>query len=342
LPYQFWIAFSSRQLEEWVNGTLDEGLLPYTVRVRAECHYSGHLSFKGTRYKVILADTNVNGRFDDHVTASVCEHEDQLQLDGDTLFVWPNERFRLDRRQLLCNRLLLGEDLFYVHLRLKEKTITLSRVTERLNRVELPMAVEFLLIDTEEQGNSVSIVQPGKEIWLPRGRYRVLMYEAMRSNKRDKSFFRFWASASRRSPFVDVDEETGAALQFGEPFTPRTSVPPSSVRPLDGGVLEVTLVSRLEGSGRDLPSGMLKDPDAPADIFWANSYTIRDVDGAIVASGGFNMLTEGSFGYFKSVFEGWTVWSGAKANTEYSIECGFPTGPFELKRERQPLRIPQP
>jgi hypothetical protein len=253
-----------------------------SFRYSEQGFYKGILDLNGTPYTISLYDGNGNGRFDDATGDRVIISEDGF---GDYWDIQP-----------LGDVMLIGSALFRVKADIASERITFTSVTRGLSMVRLPMPLERLSLLDETSGRFLTIFRPsGDTLLIPPGNYRVLSYQALRSDAKGDRW-RLSAQGTQFTPVLKVSLHTAASLVMGEPYITQISCRVNSF--FFHTSLSMNIAS-TEGAGREriqslqiirknivanspVSAKVIRElPDAPA-------YTIIKSDGEIVARGSFH------------------------------------------------------
>lgn len=344
LPYRFTIAAARPLLQEWVAKTLPENLKTFYVSYRSACCYAGAFSLGSECYQFMLSDYNVNGRFDDRPVVQPDPYSGRFHIEGDRLCFLAGSKYTANRVLFFADYLGIGDSLFEVNLDLKNAEMTLTRLHEGLGRVDLPIDVELLTLISADGASTISLFRPPRSLSLPEGAYRVLSYQAVREVS-SGDFIRLWGVGAKDSACTQVRSDKPSVLQFGPPYTPVVSIPPASVKPLRDGTCEVVLVFHMEGRGGDRPFDYAYSETVDARTPGLTdplptTFQIFGPGGLLPTPNGFAQISEGPYGHYGSIFEGWAVWKGACRGAEYTIKCSFPLDGFETVSEAQRLVVP--
>jgi hypothetical protein len=92
--------------------------------------------------------------------------------------------------------------------------------------------------------------RPDKEIKVPKGKYRLLKYTALRKDEQG-DMWRLSAGATTESPVITVGGKGRSVLIFGEPYTPVVDVTELGGRSLLKELRRVFLYFNVEGKGKE-------------------------------------------------------------------------------------------
>lgn len=302
LPYSFCpSAYTSRLNQLSKKGVMERNINRYVnFRLVVNCSYSGEFQVNGQRYRVVLGDRNCNGRFNDMFTL---RRYDTLPLriqririypQGDNIFLVSGEKIDSFDEQVCGNWLMVNDRLFEVSINTAEGKMTLAPVRENLGALNLPMETERISLYTEDGKHCLNAYRPGKEIKVPRGKYRLISYEVFRKDEQG-DMWRLCAAATTETPFVNADGSSESVLEFGEPYAPfivgmEFGVKPPSTRAflsfnVEGKGKEfLTDVSHISGNNTCIPLSKKKNlrnrPKEP-------TFKIMEADGEVVHQGSF-------------------------------------------------------
>lgn len=275
-----------------------------TVYLQVECSYAGEFALDGKKFRVMIGDSNGNGRFDDVFKAVDLPGGASLEGqpifgEADSLYLSPDaETLSYDDEFRLGNYLWMAGKLFAVSISTPDARMTLTPVTEGLSTLKVSQPTDRLGFHSKDGSRCFMALGVDKEIKVPSGEYRLLNYQLTRKEP-EGDVWQVCAQATAESPFAKVDGKAEAVLVFGEPYTPRVDATEmdsgdaknSSVGEvsLDFSLMgigkeEVTDLSRLQGTRSKFPMsrelGSSNQPKEP-------SYKIVKMDGEVVTSGSF-------------------------------------------------------
>jgi len=133
--------------------------------------------------------------------------------------------------------------------------------------------------------------QPGKEIKVPAGKYRLYNYQIFKKDKQG-DLWRLKATATTETPFLTVDGKGKLVVELGEPYVPVVEVRVRENRSrasigfdVEGRGKEfVTDLSHISGDQTQIPLSEEEDlnhrPKEP-------TYKIVKTDGEVVSQGSF-------------------------------------------------------
>ncbi len=297
IPYSFRpsVRVRSAQLER--RGFTEESVRRYVlVTLRLNCTYTGKFKIKGNTYRVILGDSDCNGRFNERFTLREMRVPAELRrvpifAEGDSFIITNKDKIDAYDVQFCGDRLVVEDQLFEVNINTARGKMTLKPMTENLGSLRLTMQTECLSIYTEDGQHFVMMCQPEKKIAVPEGKYRLFRYKALKQDKQG-DLWRLSASANSQSPFITVEKDQEAVLEFGEPYVSLVNAG------LRGGTSKAFLSFSIEGRAKEslsdlshisgdktqIPLSEEKDlghrPKEP-------TYKVVKADGEVVAQGSF-------------------------------------------------------
>jgi hypothetical protein len=287
-----------------------------SFRLNPACHYRGEFEVDGTKYQLGLGDANCNGSFVDQATWNKDSNysNDAIYLAGDMVFLTRDDNLGYDDGLRLGNRLLVGDRLFDVSVRLSEGKLTLTPASVESGTLKLSQPVRKLQLMAPDGSDFVAVFDADREIRIPAGEWRFGEYTIARKDAQGDEW-RVSARGRTNSPAARAGASEPQTLQFGEPFTVKASVSEWSIRqvrdqagnasgkffswwPFGSGSsgakanisLGLTGVAGEELSNIEHTSGSrtrhalsAKSPSRPKEP----SYKVFAADGEIVASGSF-------------------------------------------------------
>ncbi|MBI4881190.1 MAG: hypothetical protein HY812_16260 [Planctomycetes bacterium] len=296
--YSLRVGLSSSALLE--GGELSDplDLADLSLHVTTNCCYAGDVAFGGGVCRLLLADANVNGRFDDVARCAVAEEEpvQVISATGDFLYLTTAGAVEASDFCSLGNVLALGKSLFQLRIDAAAKTLVLEPYAGATAALDLPQDCERLFLASEDGGTYAVMLQPSRAAVVPPGTYRVAGYRLLRADA-EGDVWSVAAAATPRTPFFTATAGSSTTVVFGEPFAPAARVPrrayeesagstPESVPVefrVDGSAQEVvTDLRRVSGSATKIEMDAVKThlPKAPA-------YVILSAAGKIAARGAF-------------------------------------------------------
>jgi hypothetical protein len=250
LPYSFRPDVYTSTLNQLSNGKYKERNINRYARfyLRVNCSYSGEFKVNGQSYRVVLGDRNGNGRFNDRFTFRRNDRITRRRpifATGDNIFITSGRKIDSYDEQFWGDLLLVKDKLFNVSISTAESKLTLTPVTKNLAALNLPMKAEQISLFTEDGKHCLNMYRPGKEIKVPKGKYRLLKYTALRKDEQG-DMWSLSAGATTDSPLITVDGRGKSVLKFGEPYAPVVDV-----MELGGRSSRVLLYFNVEGMGKE-------------------------------------------------------------------------------------------
>ena len=251
LPYSFRPDVYTSRLNQLSNEKYKERNINRYARfyLRVNCSYSGEFKVNGQSYRVVLGDRNGNGRFNDRFTFRKYDRIPRripLFAQGDNIFITSGKKIDSSDEQFCGDLLLVNDKLFRVNISTAEGRLILTPVTKNLAALNLPMKTERMSLFTEDGKHCLNMYRPGKEIKVPKGKYRLFKYEVFRKDEQGDLWV-LCAGASTESPAVTVDGSSKSVLKFGEPYTPLVDVMELG----DRSSSRVLLYFNVEGKGKE-------------------------------------------------------------------------------------------
>ena len=254
LPYSFRPDVYTSRLNQTSNEKLERNISRYVrFYLRVNCSYSGEFKVNGQSYRVVLGDRNGNGRFNDRFTFRRNDRITRRRpifATGDHIFITSGRKIDSYDEQVCGDLLLVKDKLFKVSIHTTEGKLTLTPVTEKLAALNLPMKVEQISLFTEDGKHCLNMYRPDKEIKVPKGKYRLLKYTALRKDEQG-DMWSLSAGATTDSPLITVDGRGESVLKFGEPYTPAVDV-----MQYDRSSPRVLLYFNVEGKGKEFLSDL--------------------------------------------------------------------------------------
>lgn len=241
LPYRFSLyAYYYGRME---NGRLLDITNQLQCMAQGACGYMGEFELDGKKYKVLLGDQNINGRFGDvAVQPNGSFYSGGVPyLTGDQMYLAEGGRDpNSDDGLLLGEKLVLRDKVFNVSVDTAKQELTLEPTTEPLSDLKLSQAPDKMLLvqnaglvstpQSEMSGSyspvkettagAVMLFAPGTQVKLPVGTYRLQTYSLSRSDEQGDN----WTLAANGSTTPVLVKAGGAAdLVYGEPYKPEVS-----------------------------------------------------------------------------------------------------------------------
>jgi hypothetical protein len=303
LPYSFIPSLMGFDYEELKKkGFTQENINRHiNFYLRLNCSYSGEFSLNGQDYRFFLGDRNCNGRFNDRFLLPE-DRESKMRYPiyarGDNIFLTDGEEIKSFHSQTCGDFLLIKDKLYNLNINTAKGKMTLTPVSEKLVPLNLSMKVERISLFTEDGKHCLLAYRPGKKIMVPLGKYGLLTYKVYKKDKQG-DLWRLIATATKESPFISVNGNNGAALEFGEPYVPL--VENYSYTPTSGklaGKTQYRLMFDAEGIGKeflvdlshmsgDLTQIPLSEAKGSSNLPKEPTYKIVKPDGEVVTQGTF-------------------------------------------------------
>ncbi len=298
VPYSFrpWVRVRLAQLER--RGFTKESVRRYVAAsLRLNCSYTGEFQIQGQKYRVIVSDSNCNGRFNDRfnlleVSARAEVRRRPIISRGDGFIITTDKKIDSSDLQLCGDWLVVEDKLYEVNIDTLNRKMTLTPITDNLGSLKLTMKTERLSLYTEDGKRSVMMYRPSKKIKVPAGTYRLHKYQALKKDEQGDQW-RLCAWATTESPFVAVDRKGEVTLEFGEPYLSIVNVIQPRVGrsraliafEIQGEAKEsLTDLSHISGDKTQIPLSEEEDlghrPKEP-------TYKIVKADGEVVTQGSF-------------------------------------------------------
>ncbi len=298
IPYSFRPSVRVRLAQLERRGFSEESVRRYVaVSLRLNCSYTGEFQIQDQKYRVILSDSDCNGRFNDRfneskVTARTAVRRRPILSRGDGFIITTHKKIDSYDVQLCGDWLVVEDKLFEVNINTVNRKMTLTPMTDNLGSLKLAMETEYISLYTEDGKHSVMMYRPSKKIKVPAGKYRLYKYQALKKDEQG-DLWRLCARATTESPFVVVDRKGEVALEFGEPYLAIVNIiHPRAGRSraliafnVDGKGKESLIdLSHISGNKTQIPLSEEEDlghrPKEP-------TYKIVKADGEVVAQGSF-------------------------------------------------------
>ncbi len=263
--------------------------------VRLNCSYTGEFKIGNQKYRVILGDSNCNGRFNDRFSVRKFKKPPEGRISvmgqGDRFFISTGDKIDSFGSQVCGDLLLVKDKLFKISISTAEGKMTLTPITENLVSLHLPVEVERLSLYTEDENHCLIAFQPGQEIRVPAGKYRLYTYQIFKKDKQG-DLWRLNATATTESPWVTLDGKGKPVIELGEPYVPLVGVRVREGRSrasigfsVEGQGKEfVTDLSHISGEQTQIPLSEEENlghrPKEP-------TYKVVKADGEVVTQGSF-------------------------------------------------------
>lgn len=279
--------YAKRNIERYVNFWL-----------WVNCSYLGEFQIDGQTYRIVLGDTNGNGRFSDGLTVRKLDSPPagytrmRIITQGDNLYITSDEKINSYDRQVLGDMLLVKDRLFKVSISAAKGKLTLTPITKNLVALKLPMKAERISLQTEDEQLCLNMYKPGKKIMVPQGKYRLISYDALKKDEQG-DLWRLCATGTTDTPYFTVSGSDESVLEFGEPYAPsviaqqrggKTAIAYLMFNVEGKGKEFLTLLSHMSGNQTRIPlskdRGSRDRPKEP-------TYKIMNAGGEVVSQGSF-------------------------------------------------------
>ena len=285
-----------------------------SASLNAAAYRDGEITLDGKRFRIVVADFNSNGRFDDLpvLDYSTTYAGGGIYLrQGDMLYIDPQPQKAAygydpttsDESHHLTKTIKIGERFYSLRITPAGDKLTLEPSSLAVGHVRNPNQGYRALVYGDQGVLKVSGDAEGRAP-LPVGQWKLLMYTIDGTGLADpakpaakqpsllqslaNAMFRseqasgpkytmVSARASRDYPAVEVRAGETAELRFGPPYTPQVT----GTLPQAGG--QASLGLSLVGVGGEVCSNLMVDGGRPA----KPGLTITDPDGKVVQRGNF-------------------------------------------------------
>jgi len=299
-PFRFVLYLSCRNAEAWsefaAGGDPSETLY---LSVRSYWAHRAIVELRGKPYRLLLVDANANGRCDDTLPAfedSAFGKYEAMRPRCDRIYLTGGEAIRSTDGFVFGRRLVVDGAVLELRPDIARGRLVCAIEEGPFVPVEVATETTRLTLFCENTADCLTILPGAKKIALPSGRYRVHEYVVERKGPDDETW-RLSATATKRTPFVDVRPGAPVRLEFGEPYAPIAWVDERSLRSgKDGEGLQASIqfgvlgaaeealtgLSQIEGESRtiEMSTSKIGRPKEPA-------YKVVHADGNIVAKGAF-------------------------------------------------------
>lgn len=268
----------------------EEADKPY-VRLYTNCCFTGVLKLFGKAFRVLLADGDLNGSFNDKPEPPddrAASRGASRPLGGDRIYIAPMDGKMDDRNGSVLGDLMVFRDkTFKVEVKGAQKKLVLTPASKDMGTLKLPMKVTFMSIYGAKEKQSVVIVAPSQKVQIPKDTYRLLEYRVI-CNDAQGDFWYLAAEGTKDTPSFTVGKEMGAPA-FGQPFLPMADA-------LKGSGSSVRLSFKLLGSAKELVTDVRhiegKNTKLPLSVTTTGRpreavYTIVTEKGKVVSQGSF-------------------------------------------------------
>jgi len=311
-PGRWWSNFPAIDTTVMTNGAISPysfrpGVHRYTTQAGSEgssetltfyrqlnCAYSGEFEADGKKYRVVLSDGNVNGRFNDLPPFPRTGQE--RQTGADYVYLTSGDQMSYYDGMAMANLWLFGGTLYEMTLEVASMKLLLLPSTQKTATFRLPDEVERMSLVAEGGSQAVLVYQGGKRINIPAGNYSVVSYQLVRKEECG-DVWRLGAMASNESPGFTLPDGGEADLAIGEPFTPKVVISGERKGALPGEVLaEVPLGLVIQGSAGETVTRLERVSGSRSTVAMSSrsssrpkepEYKILNSAGEIVAAGQF-------------------------------------------------------
>ncbi len=257
---------------------LTSGLLFQVMRDQLE----GQFQLDGKTYSISLQGTQRGGGWLDGLFGNPPETPPVIRVDR----LWLSWGTDESCSSSMPAGLYLHGKLYDVRVDVQNNKLTLSSIQEGLAEVSLPAGTEHLLLTHTEGEPHFFVLEPGGNMRIPDGEYRLEHYALFR--KDDKGDL--WTISSWvEGPGVRVQTDKPAGLRFGAPLEARVHIDDSQIgRVRRGWSRKVNLEFILTGqAGEEVSIPRRVEKDSRTQRPAPPSYRITTADGELVAQGKF-------------------------------------------------------
>jgi len=292
------------ELTAYCAGRIVDGEVSYedeSIRVyaRSLCAYLGELEIGGRSYRILLADRQLNGRFDDLATfgnEEATSPESSARPGGDVLWIDGGKGGSYRDGSPLGSYLQLGERLFALSIDFPRKKLALSEYDGPVARIVLPAKPRRVCLAVGGGDDYLVAFDTGGTIPAPAGDCRLLWYQVYRKDEQGDEWY-LAATATPRTEAVEARAGESVELALGEPFSSRALIYDSVYEAFEesGELEDARLYFYILGSGNERVGDIRhlsgskteialdEDGEMPAEP----GYSIYDEDGKQVARGAF-------------------------------------------------------
>ncbi len=220
-PYVFRVTAYMRPLAS-IAGKKPAGsrrLMGMTFYMMPLCAYAGTFRFDGRTYRILLADTNADGRFGVGEEVSTGRGRKKRDL----VYISKNANITYFDGMEAQGLLGIGKTLFRLRFRQARGRLFLDPLQGAAARARLPMKVTRLVLVPAGESQGIMWFDPSGEISLPPGSYRLGSYQASRKDDGGNEWI-LRATAAKGAPAFTAKPGETASLRFGEPFVPKVAV----------------------------------------------------------------------------------------------------------------------
>ena len=216
---------------------------------------SGEFELGGEQYRFLIGDGNGNGSFSDlmHLREDMQYSEEYpITPAGDQIYLSRSAKPSHTDRLGLGNLLVVGRHAYDVKVDTAARRLTLAPTEAELVPLKLAAAPERMEMCSRDFEHGVMMIDPGEVVKVPAGEYRMLGYTLRRTGEMDDEWI-LTAGATVKTPFVTLDGDGEAILEFGEPFVPLARVSEYNRKRLEREDLdEVSVDFDVEGRAKEL------------------------------------------------------------------------------------------
>ena len=268
------------------------------LTVGGNCGLSGSFQVGGKSYQLLLAEDQVNGRFDDVFSLApgvVQQPHRAFEATGDLLFLTDEEKLDEYDISIVGTKLALSGELYDLAIDTERGVLTLTPGVAATATVKLPPGVARLFLSNEDSTEYLVLYRPGREPRVPPGKYRLAGYQVYREDPQGDLWY-LSATATPRSPLESVAANRGVEFPMGEPYIPEAIVPPEAYEAFAREKQErVEVEFSISGVGHEIVNdlqhvagGKTKiELDATGLHPVEPRYRIVTTKGKVVAQGGF-------------------------------------------------------
>ncbi len=292
IPYSFLASMQMWRFSQLQTMSKREQERMLRLMVRPHCHYEGAFTLDDKTYRFALSDANVNGLFDDILSAqrstiTVDGVERLLPQRPDTFFLSEGDRISRHDWLHLGRYLVLDNRVFEVNLDAAREILTLTEITDGLASLPLAAQAEQLTLMARDSGVGVMARQPGAVMPVPEDAYRMVACRIIRADEwGDQWVIR--GEGNDDASFIAATPDAETALVFGDPLVGSVvgmqarhgTTYRLSFRLRGAGDERITEVTRISGTATEIPISTRRrnHPEEP-------TYQIVRLDGTVVASG---------------------------------------------------------
>lgn len=297
LPYRFRMRIGGPWKGWGAAGQEDPDFLDrLDFAVSPQCAYLGEFSLDGAGYRVALGDSTANGIFGN--PARLRNDMDlpgrRLFATGDGLYVSTGDLVRYSDGFPLGDFLALGKRLFEAQIDVPGGRLLLKPHVESIGALEFPVSVESMALLSAEGDRGFMLYRVGRRAPAPSGTWRLLGYQAYKSDEWGDTWF-LRASGSEDTSPVTVTGNEPSPWAVGDPLQTFVDIPEEVLRKVPGGgALRFNL--GIRGNVREIIDGIhhvsgtqtkhaksKRSSSLPEEA----AYRIVKPDGERVASGSF-------------------------------------------------------